>query len=68
VIGCAAMALTALGHHGDVASAADALIRYEADVLPDPAWAERYGRMQPVFDRIYRHSQALYDDLDQLMD
>lgn len=68
VIGCAAMALTALGHHADVASAADALIRYEADVLPDPVWAERYHRMQPVFDRIYQHSQALYDDLDRLMD
>ena len=25
-----------------------------------------YARMQPVFDKLYVHSQALYDDLDAL--
>ena len=36
------------------------------EVGPDPAWAQTYARMQPTFDRLYAHSQALYDDLDAL--
>ena len=39
-------------------------MRYGAEIAPDPEWAERYARMQPVFDRLYSHSQVLYDDLD----
>ena len=35
---------------------------------PIPPGRRRYGRMQPVFDRLYCHSQALYDDLDALAD
>lgn len=67
VIGAAAMAHVAMGEAPDAATAVDALVRTETDVLPDPVWAERYARMQPVFDRLYQHSQALYDDLDALM-
>jgi xylulokinase len=66
VIGCAAMAATATGRFSDLPSAIDAFVRHDAEIAPDPAWAERYARMQPVFDRIYTHSQALYDDLDAL--
>ncbi len=66
LVGCAAMAATALGRFGRLETAVDALVRHSGEILPDPAWAERYARMQPVFDRIYRQSQALYDDLDAL--
>ncbi len=66
VIGCAAMAATATGRFSTLQQAADAYVSYEADVDPDPAWAETYARMQPLFDRLYLHSQALYDDLDAL--
>lgn len=66
IVGCAAMAATALGRFGSVEAAVDALVRHGGEILPDPAWAERYARMQPVFDRLYHHSQALYDDLDRL--
>ena len=41
-------------------------MRYVDEVKPDPGWARTYARMQPVFDRLYAHSQALYDDLDAL--
>ena len=43
-----------------------AYVRHTDEIAPDPAWAERYARMQPIFDRLYAHSQALYDDLDAL--
>jgi len=66
IIGCAAMAQTATGRHASLNAASQALVGFAAEIAPDPAWSERYVRMQPVFDRLYRHSQALYDDLDAL--
>ncbi|MDQ0391178.1 xylulokinase [Labrys monachus] len=66
LVGCAAMAATAVGRFSRVEDAVTRFVAYADEVLPDPAWADTYARMQPVFDRIYRHSQALYDDLDGL--
>ena len=66
VIGCAAMAATAAGRFANVEDAVAAYVRHVDEVAPDPAWAETYSRMQPVFDKLYSHSQALYDDLDAL--
>ncbi len=67
VVGCAAMAATASGRFTRVEDAAEAFVSFEREVLPDPAWTETYGRMQPVFEKLYYHSQALYDDLDTLL-
>ena len=66
IVGCAALAQTAMGRHASLDAAVAAMVRYAAEIAPDPAWSETYARMQPVFDRLYRHSQALYDDLDKL--
>ncbi len=66
VAGCAAMAATATGRFADIHDAVAATVRHTEEIAPDPAWTETYGRMQPVFDRLYAHSQALYDDLDRL--
>ncbi len=66
VIGCAAMAATASGRFPDIHEAIGAYVRHVDEIQPDPEWAETYARMQPVFDRLYAHSQALYDDLDRL--
>jgi xylulokinase len=66
VIGCAAIAATATGRFSRLADALDAFVRYAEEIMPDPAWAERYQAMQYVFERIYQHSQDLYDSLDTL--
>lgn len=66
VVGSAAMAATAAGRFARVEDAAAAYVRYAEEILPDPGWASTYARMQPVFKKLYRHSQALYDDLDAL--
>ena len=68
IVGCAAMAQTATGRHHDLDAAAWALVRTAAEVRADPAWRDRYADMQPVFDRLYRRSKPLYDDLDRLGD
>ena len=42
-------------------------VRYVEEISPDSDWAQTYTKMQPTFDRLYAHSQALYDDLDALI-
>jgi xylulokinase len=66
VVGCAILAACAIGRFSSPAEAARSFVRYEKEVLPSPAWLERYRRMQPIFDRLYRDAQAYYDDLDAL--
>ncbi|HTI02978.1 MAG TPA: FGGY family carbohydrate kinase [Acidisoma sp.] len=66
LVGCAAMAAAATGRFSSLQGAVDAFVRYQPEVLPDPAWVERYARMQPIFDTLYRQSQSLYDALDAL--
>jgi xylulokinase len=67
VIGCAALAAAALGEHSSPEAAADSLVKFEDEVLPDPAWRDRYEAMAPIFERLYVHSQGFYDDLDRLL-
>jgi xylulokinase len=66
IVGCAAMAATAIGRFGRVEQAAENFVGYAEEILPDPRWVETYRLMQPVFDKLYHHSQALYDDIDAL--
>nr|WP_321983482.1 FGGY family carbohydrate kinase [uncultured Lichenicoccus sp.] len=73
LVGCAAMAATALGHYPCLDTAVARCVRHRAEILPDPAWADRYARLQPVFDAVTVHSrgtqaQALYDLLDGALD
>ncbi|WP_428375859.1 xylulokinase [Lichenicoccus sp.] len=71
IVGCAAMAATALGHYATLGAAVAGCVRHRGEILPDPAWAERYARLQPIFDAVTAHSrgpqaQALYDALDRI--
>jgi xylulokinase len=49
-----------------LAEAIGSFVGYAEEVRPEPAWADRYRAMQPVFEQIYRNSQPLYDSLDAL--
>lgn len=66
LIGCAIMAATASGRFSTVEAGADAYVSYGDEIAPDPRWAEIYAPMQAFFDRLYHHSQILYDELDRL--
>ena len=67
IVGCAALAQTATGRFGRIEDAIEALVRFATEIAPDPAWSETYARMQPVFDRLYLNSQAMYGELDGLL-
>ena len=66
IVGSAAIAATALGIYGSLAEAVTACVGFEREVLPEPAWSERYAAMQPIFDRLYDQSRPLYAELDAL--
>lgn len=66
IVGCAAMAAVAGGRYSTLQDAAQTLVAYDKEIAPDPRWADTYARMQPVFEKLYLHSQAMYDDLDKL--
>lgn len=66
IVGCAAMAAAATGHFSRVEDAAEAYVRYAEEIQPDPVWMEIYRPMQIFFEKLYLHSQSLYDDLDRL--
>ncbi len=66
LVGCGIMAATATGHFSDLQAAADAYVAYDEEIRPDPAWADIYRPMQTFFEKLYQHSQTLYDDLDRL--
>ncbi len=66
LVGCAIMAAAATGRFRTLEDAADAYVSYSEEVAPDPRWAEIYRPMQSFFEKLYRHSQSLYDDLDRL--
>ena len=68
LIGNAVMAGVATGRFAGTDKAVAALVRHTDEVLPDPAWRDRYRRMQPIFDRLYQAGQGFYDDLDRLAD
>ncbi len=66
VVGCAALAATATGRFARLEDAVAAFVRHREEIPPQPAWVERYARMQPVFESVYRNSQSQYDLLDAL--
>lgn len=66
IVGCAAMAATASGQFSKVEDAAGAFVSYGSEITPDPAWSDVYQPAQAFFEKLYAHSQSLYDDLDGL--
>ena len=67
IIGCVAMAATAIGKFAHIEDGAKAYVKYDEVVQPIPAWQEIYARMQPIFDRLYLSSKGFYNDLDSLL-
>lgn len=66
IVGSAAIVATALQIYGSLAEAVETCVVFEREVSPNPAWRDRYARMQPIFDRLYERSRPLYADLDEL--
>lgn len=66
VIGAAMLMASATGEAPSIVAAAERMVRFTNEVLPDPAWTEVYDRMMPVYSRLYDSAQAIYADLGAL--
>jgi xylulokinase len=66
VAGCAMIAAVASGAVADWAEARSRFISFADEILPDPAWRDRYLRYAELFDARYESNRALWDRLDAL--
>jgi xylulokinase len=65
VIGAGILMATATGAASDLATATARMVRQGAEIAPDPAEADRYDAMMPVFADLYAAAQPFYDRLDR---
>lgn len=63
VIGAAMLMACAVGHHNDLQSAANQMVSFEAEILPDPKWVDIYDRMMPVYRKLYDTARTLDADM-----
>ncbi len=66
VIGAGILMAVATGAAADMGAAVARMVRHGAEIAPDPAAADRYDAMMPVFADLYRAAQPFYDRLDRL--
>jgi len=66
VLGCAMLAGVGAGIFSSLEEAAQRLVRYDAEIWPNPAWSERYERMGAFFNRAYEQSESYWNEMDQL--
>lgn len=66
VTGAAMLMAAATGAVPNLEAAAARMVRYSAEIQPDPAWQETYDRMMPLYLQLYQQSKALYRALDAL--
>jgi xylulokinase len=64
VLGCAMLAGVVVGLFSDLESAGSDLVRYDGEISPNPAWSERYQKMQSLFDDLYQSSEKFWDRLE----
>ena len=66
VVGAGILMAAATGVVPDLATATARMVRHSAEIMPDPAAADRYDAMMPLFADLYAASQSFYDRLDRL--
>lgn len=66
LLGAAMLAGVASGVLPDLAAAVERLVRFDREILPNPAWQERYEKLGNLFDRLYESSEAYWDEFDRL--
>lgn len=64
-LGAAVVAMVGIGAHPDLVTASAAMTRVGQRVEPNPALADRYGRLRDVHAQLYPRLRDLMRDLDQ---
>jgi len=66
VAGCAMIAAVAVGEAADWNAARRRFVSLRDEILPNPAWRDRYSRYAEVFDALYDANRPLWLELDAL--
>ncbi|MFV0382460.1 xylulokinase [Paracoccus sp. (in: a-proteobacteria)] len=66
VVGAAMLMAASTGDTPDLGTAAARMVRFTDEILPDPAWADVYDRMMPIFAQLYDAATPFWDALDKL--
>lgn len=66
VVGAAALMAASTGQAADLDQAVTRMVRFAGEIQPDPAWADLYDRVMPLYSQLYLQSQDVYDALDEL--
>lgn len=66
LVGAAMLMAIATGDVPDLEAAAARMVRFGPEIAPDPAWAERYDAMMPIYADLYAAAQPFYDRMDKL--
>ena len=66
VAGCAMIAAVAVGEAADWNVARRRFVSLRDEILPNPAWRDRYSRYAEVFDALYDANRPLWLELDAL--
>jgi xylulokinase len=64
IVGCAMLAGCASGLFTNLESVISQQVRYVNEMTPNPAWTERYQKMQLLFDDLYENSEKFWDRLE----
>ncbi len=64
--GCAMIAALSVGAVADWEEARRRFVSFADEILPNPAWRDRYLRYAEVFDALYDSSRSLWPRLDAL--
>lgn len=64
--GCAMIAALSVGVVADWEEARRRFVSFADEILPDPAWRDRYLRYAEVFDALYDSNRSLWPRLDAL--
>jgi xylulokinase len=66
ITGCAMIAALAVGAVADWEEARRRFVSFADEILPNPAWRDRYLRYAEVFDALYDSNRSLWQRLDAL--
>jgi xylulokinase len=66
VAGCAMIAAVAVGEAAGWAEARRRFVSFHDEILPNPAWRDRYSHYAEVFDALYDSNRSLWLKLDAL--
>jgi xylulokinase len=61
VLGCAMIAGFAAGLFSNLEEVVAQQVRYRGEIVPNPAWSERYEKMRCLFDDLYESSEQFWD-------